>query len=60
MEINTGTNHNNNHLDDVFATDIDDHSCQKIISQIEEKRELESIKNVKETCKFSQHIMTPF
>lgn len=60
MELNTGSNNINNHLDDVFMTDIDEHSSQKIISQIEEKRELESIKNVTKTCKFSQHIMMPF
>lgn len=57
MEINDKPNNN---LDDVFLTDIDEQSCQKIISQIEEQRAIETIKNVKKKCKFSLHIMRLF
>ena len=35
-----------NNLDDVFMTDIDEKISQKIISEIEDRRELSSIKNV--------------
>ena len=37
----------NNDLDDVFYSDIDEFTSQKIINQIEDYREKDSIKNVK-------------
>ena len=40
---------NKNDLDDVFFTDIDESTSQKIISEIEDQREFEGLKNVKET-----------
>ena len=39
-------NSRKNDLEDVFFTDIDDVTSQKIISQIEDEREIDSIKNV--------------
>ena len=49
-----------NNLDDVFMTEIDEKTSQKIISEIEDRRELNSIKNVKNKVKYSQHTTLHF